>query len=177
MRAWIERLDPATYLASSYYARWLLAAEDGVVAKGVVTPDDLQRWHDRFAADRTPRRRWSSTTSSAGCVERVHDHPRPLAAGDARPGSPWATGSSCAAGATPSTTIAARATCAASPDSSRPCAATSRCPGREDDVAADVHGRVLVDRPVGSRRRSRRSPSYVDLCEEYLDAPGRGGRR
>lgn len=51
MRAWIERLDPATYLSSPYYARWLLAAEDGVVAKGVVTPDELQRWYDVFAAD------------------------------------------------------------------------------------------------------------------------------
>ena len=29
MRQWIERLDPASYLTSPYYARWLLAAEHG----------------------------------------------------------------------------------------------------------------------------------------------------
>ena len=51
MRSWIERLDPATYLGLPYYARWLLAAEHGVVTKEVVTADDLQRWYDVFAAD------------------------------------------------------------------------------------------------------------------------------
>ena len=51
MRPWIERLDPATYLGLPYYARWLLAGERGVVAKGVVTADDLRRWYDVFVAD------------------------------------------------------------------------------------------------------------------------------
>ena len=34
MRPWIERLDPATYLTSPYYVRWLRAAELGALAQG-----------------------------------------------------------------------------------------------------------------------------------------------
>ena len=51
MRGWIERLDPGVYLTSPYYARWLRAAEHGAVARGLVSPDDLERWRSTFAAD------------------------------------------------------------------------------------------------------------------------------
>ena len=53
MRPWIERLDPATYLTSPYYVRWLRAAELGAVTSGVLSQDDLDRWRQRFADDPT----------------------------------------------------------------------------------------------------------------------------
>jgi nitrile hydratase beta subunit len=37
----IERIPPARYLASSYYERWLAAAETILVARGVVTREEL----------------------------------------------------------------------------------------------------------------------------------------
>jgi nitrile hydratase len=55
MRPWIERLDPVTYVTSSYYVRWLRAAELGALAQGAVTPDDLARWQARFESDDTAR--------------------------------------------------------------------------------------------------------------------------
>lgn len=51
MRQWIERLDPVTYLTSSYYVRWLRAAELGAVTQGVVSAEDLERWRRHFEAD------------------------------------------------------------------------------------------------------------------------------
>lgn len=37
----IERMDPAEYLASSYYQRWLDALERICAEKGVLTPEEL----------------------------------------------------------------------------------------------------------------------------------------
>lgn len=51
MRADIERLGPDVYLDSSYYVRWLLAAERRVVDDGMVSADDLERWRSIFADD------------------------------------------------------------------------------------------------------------------------------
>jgi nitrile hydratase beta subunit len=51
LRRWIERLDPATYLSSGYYVRWLLAAEMGSVQRGLIDAADLARWNAVFAAD------------------------------------------------------------------------------------------------------------------------------
>jgi nitrile hydratase len=51
MRDAIERLDPATYLASSYYERWLRAAEERAVQRQLITQDELAHWHDTLAAD------------------------------------------------------------------------------------------------------------------------------
>lgn len=50
-RPLLEELPPAQYLSSGYYARWLLAAENGAVDRGIVTSDALQRWRDLFASD------------------------------------------------------------------------------------------------------------------------------
>jgi nitrile hydratase len=59
MRAHIEALAPAEYLALPYYARWLAAAEQSHVANGSVTADDLHRWYEHFEAnpDAVPPRR------------------------------------------------------------------------------------------------------------------------
>lgn len=51
MRRRIEALDPAEYLASSYYARWLAAAEQTHLRAGVLTDDDLGRWYRHFEAE------------------------------------------------------------------------------------------------------------------------------
>ncbi|MDQ1423054.1 MAG: nitrile hydratase subunit beta [Acidimicrobiaceae bacterium] len=51
MRPHIEALAPAEYLALSYYARWLVAAENLHVAAGSVTADDLRRWYEHFEAN------------------------------------------------------------------------------------------------------------------------------
>ena len=48
-RPTIEGLDPADYLASSYYVRWLRAAEHTLVEQGYVTREDLSRWRATFA--------------------------------------------------------------------------------------------------------------------------------
>jgi len=40
-RRGIESMDPAHYLAASYYARWLASIESNLVEKGVVTRADL----------------------------------------------------------------------------------------------------------------------------------------
>ena len=41
MRSAIESMDPALYLASSYYERWLHAREQGMIAAGVLTAEEL----------------------------------------------------------------------------------------------------------------------------------------
>ena len=45
----IEGLDPAEYLSSSYYVRWLRAAEDEAVRSGRLDRVDLERWRQTFA--------------------------------------------------------------------------------------------------------------------------------
>ncbi|WP_100502039.1 SH3-like domain-containing protein [Geodermatophilus chilensis] len=37
----IERMEPATYLASSYYEKWFTAITTLLVEKGVATPEEL----------------------------------------------------------------------------------------------------------------------------------------
>lgn len=41
-RPGIENLDPAVYLASSYYEKWLRATEASLVAKGILTAEELE---------------------------------------------------------------------------------------------------------------------------------------
>lgn len=50
-RPLLEELPPAQYLSSGYYARWLYAAENGAVDRGIVTADALERWRAVFASD------------------------------------------------------------------------------------------------------------------------------
>ena len=44
-RRTIERMPPASYLASSYYEKWLHAVESVLIEKGVVTPEELASGH------------------------------------------------------------------------------------------------------------------------------------
>jgi nitrile hydratase beta subunit len=68
LRDAIERLDPATYLASSYYERWLRAGEARLVERGLVDDDDLDRWRRHFADDPAAE---PPTASDPDRVERV----------------------------------------------------------------------------------------------------------
>lgn len=55
----IESIDPLTYLASSYYERWLLAIEHAAVAGGIVTEEELAAVAARVridGVDAVPRR-------------------------------------------------------------------------------------------------------------------------
>lgn len=47
----IEAIEPATYLDSTYHERWVIAAERGVVSRGVISPETLARWQEQFASD------------------------------------------------------------------------------------------------------------------------------
>jgi len=49
----IERMDPVAYLAASYYERWLATAETNLIEKGVITREELDARHARFAAGPT----------------------------------------------------------------------------------------------------------------------------
>ena len=172
MRQWIERLDPATYLGLPYYARWLVAAEHAVVTKGIVTPDDLQRWADVFAADpdATPptvrndeRRRFIDEVMTS--VDRLRPASAPrFAVGDTVVVRRW-----------------------------RDPEHHHRCPRYVRGVAGRVE-RVCGDNPVPGREQDAAAlytvafssldlwgagdePPFtvlVDLCEEYLEEPGRG---
>ena len=42
MRPTIESIEPASYLASSYYEKWLIALEKGFVQSGSLTADELR---------------------------------------------------------------------------------------------------------------------------------------
>ena len=55
-RPWVERLDPATYLTTSYYARWLLAAEMYLGIHGHLEPGALAGWRARIEEGEQPPR-------------------------------------------------------------------------------------------------------------------------
>src|SRR3954453_2022790 len=40
-----EALPPHVYLSSSYYKKWLLALTDNLIAKGFITPSELETGH------------------------------------------------------------------------------------------------------------------------------------
>lgn len=40
----VERLGPATYMSTSYYERWLMAAEKIAIEKGVLEAGDVNRF-------------------------------------------------------------------------------------------------------------------------------------
>jgi nitrile hydratase subunit beta len=47
----MENLDPSVYLAAGYYERWMLGAERGLVRRGVLTEEELERRRAELAAD------------------------------------------------------------------------------------------------------------------------------
>ncbi|MFQ5933258.1 MAG: nitrile hydratase subunit beta [Dehalococcoidia bacterium] len=47
----IESMDPAHYLASSYYERWLVRMEKGLIRSGYLTPEELDARTGHFLQD------------------------------------------------------------------------------------------------------------------------------
>jgi nitrile hydratase subunit beta len=47
----IERLDPARYLGSSYYERWLAAAEDALIETGTISSQEIEARIQQLRAD------------------------------------------------------------------------------------------------------------------------------
>ena len=68
MRPAIESIDPATYLASSYYQKWLIALEKGFIQSGSFTADDLRErveFHYQHPATPVSQNHDSELASSA----------------------------------------------------------------------------------------------------------------
>ena len=51
----LERLDPVSYLANGYYGRWLAALERGLLAQGILAPDEIEARMLAPVAPSTPR--------------------------------------------------------------------------------------------------------------------------
>ncbi|MEE9286129.1 MAG: nitrile hydratase subunit beta, partial [Dehalococcoidia bacterium] len=47
----IERIDPAWYLASTYYEKWMLVMEQALIEKGLVSAEELDARTQRFRQD------------------------------------------------------------------------------------------------------------------------------
>ena len=73
-RGAIEALEPATYLASSYYVRWLLAAESTVLQRGHLDAADLDRWRDAFVTDADVRMPVSSDPAVVAAIRGSGPH-------------------------------------------------------------------------------------------------------
>ncbi len=75
----LEHLDPATYLASSYYVRWLLASEAALLQNGQLDEADLERWMATFAGDPDAR---PPMTTDPGTAEFIRTGLGPHVHGD-----------------------------------------------------------------------------------------------
>lgn len=53
-RAVREEMDPARYLAASYYERWLFSAEQRLLRKGTIRPGDVEAVIERLAGGQPP---------------------------------------------------------------------------------------------------------------------------
>lgn len=52
-RAVREEMDPAHYLAASYYERWLYSAEQQLLRKGTIAPGEIEAMLERLSAGET----------------------------------------------------------------------------------------------------------------------------
>jgi nitrile hydratase subunit beta len=77
-RPWVERIDPGTYLTTSYYGRWLLAGEMGAIANGIVTQAELDGWRASIEADGPPPR--VDDAERRAVVEGFMTTPQPMEA-------------------------------------------------------------------------------------------------
>jgi nitrile hydratase subunit beta len=47
----IEQMDPAHYLRSTYYERWLATVEYNLIQKGHITAEEIDAWMERLRKD------------------------------------------------------------------------------------------------------------------------------
>jgi nitrile hydratase beta subunit len=75
-RATREEMEPARYLAASYYERWLWSAERRLERKGTIQPGEVERMMERLAAGEAEPRS-ADPAQSRGAVERLR-RPAPM---------------------------------------------------------------------------------------------------
>ena len=79
-----EEMDPAHYLAASYYERWLWSAEQRLLRKGTIAPGDVDAVVERLEAGETvPGRRDPELAERAAAALR-EEHPMHAPPPDAR---------------------------------------------------------------------------------------------
>ena len=86
LRPFIEELDPARYLRSSYYERWMGALEDALIRKGVTTKEDIDRRTAHFAEnpESEPERREDPEQAST-MAAAIYRHRSPQRETEAEP--------------------------------------------------------------------------------------------
>src|SRR5437763_4685963 len=82
-RAVREEMDPARYLAASYYERWLYSAEQRLLRKGTIAPGEVEAMMERLdAGGAVPRH------DDAAMAERALENLRTRRPMDPPPGGP-----------------------------------------------------------------------------------------
>ena len=157
-RAVREEMDPARYLAASYYERWLYSAEQRLLRKGTIAPGDVEAMMERLR----PARRCRSISDAAMAERMLEDlRTRDADGPAARGGSLRRLAGACASsGCTRPVIHAARATSVGRSALSRLCAAPTACPiarsyGEKVDARAGVFGRLQLGGALGAERRAR----------------------
>jgi nitrile hydratase len=79
-RAVREEMDPAQYLAASYYERWLYSAEQRLLRKGTIAPGDVEQAMERLEAGESV-----PTHQDAAMAERIMADLRSVYSMDAPP--------------------------------------------------------------------------------------------
>ncbi len=77
-----EEMDPAWYLAASYYERWIFSAERRLERKGTIAPGDVDRMMERLRVDEPV-----PTHHDTAMAERIVSHLRSVAPMDRPPES------------------------------------------------------------------------------------------
>jgi nitrile hydratase subunit beta len=83
-RAVREEMDPARYLAASYYERWLYSAEQRLLRKGTITPGEVERAMERLATEESVPEHHDAAMAERMVAELRAIHPMDASPGDAR---------------------------------------------------------------------------------------------
>ena len=152
VRPGIEQIDPATYLSSSYYERWVLSVEAGLVATGTLSTAEI----DEPGASGQPASAHADDTNPAsGDPSRRRAHRTPRASGDVRTdpllGGRLRHGQADGTDRAPSVPRYVRGvTGTVMPSAGR----VATCQQRRG-AGGDLHRSLRDERPLGRRRRAR----------------------
>jgi nitrile hydratase len=70
-----EEMDPAHYLAASYYERWLYSAEQRLLRKGTIAPGDVEAMMERLAAGEPAPAHRDAAMAERGLAALRTEHP------------------------------------------------------------------------------------------------------
>ena len=77
-----EEMDPAHYLAASYYERWLFSAERRLLRKGTIAPGDVEAMMGRLGDGEAMPEHRDPAMARPDARDPAHRHPdRPAARG------------------------------------------------------------------------------------------------